>query len=69
MPEKCKNLFIDALTQSCRINYKYTKKEMDYVLDKKELKDFDIGLSVIGKLRPKRMLGGVVLVDTPYIMR
>ena len=31
--------------------------------------DFDIGLKVSGKLMPKRIKGGVVLVDSDYEMR
>lgn len=34
-----------------------------------DLSDFDIGLKVSGKLLPKRIKGGVVLVDTDYEMR
>ena len=35
----------------------------------KDVEDFDIGLKVSGKLLPKRIKGGVVLVDTFYEMR
>lgn len=34
-----------------------------------KLEDFDIGLKLDGKLKPKRIPGGVILVDTPYEMR
>lgn len=36
---------------------------------KRELKDFRRGLCVPGKLRPKRIQGGIVLVDTTYKMK
>ena len=35
----------------------------------KDLSEFDIGLRVSGKLMPKRIKGGIVLVDTYYEMR
>ena len=36
---------------------------------KRTIKDFKIGLKVPGKLIPKRIPGGVLLVDTFYEMR
>ena len=33
------------------------------------LEDFKIGLKIPGKLMPKRIRGGVLLVDTTYEMR
>ena len=36
---------------------------------KRTIEDFNIGLSVPGKLLPKRIPGGVLLVDTEYKMR
>lgn len=36
---------------------------------KRTMRDFRVGLKVPGKLRPKRIRGGVLLVDTPYEMR
>lgn len=71
MPERCKDLFIKSLTG------KYTQEEYDklkdeeqeFVRTRRHLKDFDVGLIVPSKLRPKRIKGGVVLVDTTYEMR
>lgn len=34
-----------------------------------KLEDFKVGISLPGKLKPKRIRGGVVLVKTPYVMR
>lgn len=70
MPEHCKNLFLMAMNG-------YTPEEFDsldrieqeFVKEKRTLKDFDIGLKVPGKLRPKRIRGGVLLVPTTYEMR
>lgn len=70
MPEKCKQLFIKSLT-----GYKptsadnYNDNEIEFLKVKRSLTDFKVGLSVYGKLRPVRIRGGVVLVDTPYVMR
>ena len=36
---------------------------------RRTIEDFTIGLSVPGKLLPKRIPGGVLLVDTDYKMR
>ena len=36
---------------------------------KKKITDFDIGLCIPGKLMPKRIRGGTVLVETTYKMR
>lgn len=70
MPEKCKQLFIKSLER-------YTPKETDNFTDDEltvinkhyELEDFNVGLRVPGKLIPKRIRGGVLLVDCAYEMR
>lgn len=36
---------------------------------KRNFRDFRVGLKVPGKLRPKRIRGGILLIDTPYEMR
>lgn len=71
MPDKSKNLFVMSMTQKFpdNVDEKYQKNEIEWAKEKRTLNDFKIGLSVPGKLRPKRIPGGVVLVDTPYIMR
>ena len=72
MPDRCKQL----LDMSMRGIYPtadelddYTEEELDFLKTKRTLKDFDIGLRVPGKLLPKRISGGIILVDTPYEMR
>ena len=78
MPDRCKDLFVKSMTKET-----YTKEEIDelsederlFLLDselkpiKRTMKDFKIGLRIPGKLMPKRILGGVLLVDTSYEMR
>ena len=45
------------------------KQEKDFVKVKRELTDFKIGLKVPSKIRPKRINGGVLLVDFDYNLR
>lgn len=71
MPDKPKNLFIMSITQDFS-NVKegmYTEAELNWAKEKRDITDFKIGLSVPGKLKPKRIPGGVVLMDDPYVMR
>lgn len=70
MPEKCKQLFIRSLTGDlAREDEELTDDERDFLSIKRELSDFDIGLKVPGKLKPKRITGGIILVDDIYTMR
>lgn len=71
MPKKCKNLF-ELSMQGFTPNENdtdYTDEEKEFLSHKRKLEDFTIGLSVPGKLRPKRIRGGILLVETPYKMR
>ena len=69
MPEKCKELFVASLTGKDLSGKGYEEKELEFSRQKRELTDFKIGLVVPGKLLPKRIEGGVLLVDTTYEMR
>lgn len=70
MPQKCKELFVRSMTgDTANIPDSYTKEDIDFINVKRGLEDFNIGLKVPGKLLPKRIPGGIVLVDTTYIMR
>lgn len=70
MPDKCKKLF--ELSMS---GYKpnkddnFTEAEEDFLSIERTIKDFCVGLKVPSKLLPKRIRGGVLLVDTTYEMR
>lgn len=74
MPERCKELFIEALEHKNTKEDK-TPNEIDFLFDDndkpkyKNLTDLKIGLKVPSKLRPKRIPGGVLLVETTYEMR
>lgn len=74
MPERCKELFIEALEHKNTKDDK-TPDEIDFLFDDndkpkyKNLTDFKVGLKVPSKLRPKRIKGGVLLIETTYEMR
>ena len=71
MAEKCKQLFISSLTgrRDNLENIQITEEDLEFLKTKREIKDFKRGLKVPGKLLPKRIPGGVVLVDSTYEMR
>lgn len=72
MPERCKELFIKSMTGDIpqgEEREKYTNDELQFIEQKRTIDDFNIGLRVPGKLLPKRIRGGVLLVDTTYEMR
>lgn len=70
MPTKCKDLFVKSLTgYQPTEDDKFTEEELEFIRTPRELTDFNVGLIVPGKLRPKRIRGGVVLTDTTYEMR
>lgn len=85
MPQKCKDLFelsmkgtadpSGYISKVSGTHKDWTQDEIEFLFDengapiKRNLEDFKIGLKVPGKLRPKRIRGGVLLVETPYEMR
>lgn len=68
MPERCKQLFLASMGES-EAPDKLNLEEQEFLLEKRRLEDFKIGLIVPGKLLPRRIHGGVVLKDTTYEMR
>lgn len=72
MPERCKTLFAKSMTGDIPKEgdrEKYTQEELKFIETRRALNDFNIGLCVPGKLLPKRIRGGILLVDTTYEMR
>lgn len=71
MPKKCKNLFELSMQgfKPKEDDENYTDEEKEFLKTTRKLDDFNIGLCVPGKLRPKRIRGGILLVETPYKMR
>lgn len=70
MPERCKDLFIKSMTgYVIRDGDKYDQEEIDFINERYNIENFDVGLKVPGKLFPKRIKGGTILVKGPYEMR
>ena len=78
MSENCKNYFRASMLGRTREEWetkyadewnKLHDKEKEFILQKRSIEDFNIGLKVVGKLMPKRIKGGVILCATTYEMR
>lgn len=70
MPERCKDLFLKSIDgYEIREEDSFTEEERQFLSTKRNLEDFNVGLKVPGKLLPKRIRGGVLLVNTTYEMR
>lgn len=70
MPDKCKDLFVKSMTGYVPTeDDDFTEEELEFLKTKRTIEDFTVGLIVPGKLLPKRIPGGVLLVDVPYEMR
>lgn len=75
MPKRCKDLFEISLAGDADKNEEWGDEEKEFLFDennkpiKRDYSSFKIGLKVPGKLRPKRIRGGILLVDTSYEMR
>ena len=74
MPDKCKELFRLSMEGNKRRIAKLEKgeltdEELEFVTKEKDITNFELGLTVTGKLLPKRIRGGVLLVETTYKMR
>ena len=70
MPQKCKDLFqlsMQGYTPTEEDNF--TDIERKFLSKKRTIEDFTVGLAIPGKLLPKRIPGGTLLVDTIYQMR
>lgn len=74
MPQKCKDLFELSLRGNADNGGEWSKAEKEFLFKdgepiKRELTDFKVGLCLPDKLRPIRIKGGVLLVETTYQMR
>ena len=75
MPQKCKDLFELSMQGTALIQDSYSDEEKEFLFDKdgnaikRTFSDFKVGLKVPDKLRPKRIRGGILLVETSYEMR
>ena len=79
MPESSKDLFLLSLMGKTEeelidevgeeIWNKYSSSAKEFILTKRDITDFRRGLKVEGKLVPKRIPGGTLLVETTFEMR
>lgn len=75
MPKKCKDLFEISMQGTADVNEDWSDEEKEFLFDKnnkpivRDYSDFKVGLKVPDKLRPIRIRGGVLLVNTTYEMR
>lgn len=75
MNQKCKELFEKSFDPAVATAINagetdgYTPEEVEFLSKTRTFKDFRIGLTVPGKLLPKRIEGGVLLVDKYFTMR
>lgn len=70
MSAHCKNLFRKSLGENVEINLsELTEKEKNFIKKKRNLKNFDFGLEIYGKLRPVQTKGGMYLEKTSFKIR
>lgn len=71
MNDRTKSIFMHSVLQDYDVvanEEKYLPDELEFIGQKRELTDFNVGLMVPGKLRPKRIKGGIVLERTTFEM-
>lgn len=68
MPERCKQLFLNSVSQEYDPS-EYSAEELKFLKERRSLEDFKVGLIVPGKLLPRQIPGGTLLVETTYEMR
>lgn len=75
MPKKCKDLFELSMQGTADVDENWSDDEKEFLFDEdnkpivRDYSDFKVGLKVPDKLRPVRIRGGVLLVNTTYEMR
>lgn len=70
MPSKCKELFQKSLEHyKPKETDNFTDEELEVINRQYNITDFTTELKIPGKLMPKRIPGGVLLVETTYEMR
>lgn len=78
MPDNCKKLFLLSMKNTyTESEQKFIEKlkengddeKIEFINTKRALTDFKVGLVVPAKLRPVRIKGGVLLVETTYELR
>lgn len=69
MPEQCKKLFLKSIGEDVNIDELNINDDVkNFLVKKRTITDFKVGLKVPLKLRPVQINGGVVLEETFYTM-
>lgn len=68
MPKRCKQLFLASMGEGEPPD-ELNDESIEFLKVHRSLNDFCYGLEVPLKLRPKRIKGGVILVDTMFTLR
>lgn len=70
MPDRCKDLFDRSMRGYTPVpEDKYNEKQLEFLKTKRTIEDFKVGLKITGKLMPKRIRGGILLVEGDYELR
>lgn len=70
MPERCKDIFQKSMEgYEPTEEDKYNEEQIQFIKQRRTIEDFKVGLKIYGKLMPKRIRGGVLLVETYYELR
>lgn len=70
LPETCKELFLQSMEDyTGTVPWNISQDKKDFLSIPRQLTDFKIGLRIPGKLLPKNIPGGVLLVDSSFELR
>lgn len=72
MPQACKDqldISLRGATKEDIKNYKDKPEQLEFIKQKRTLKDFKVGLTIAGKLLPKSIKGGIILEDSYFTLR
>lgn len=72
MPQACKDLFnisLNGATDKDLDKYKDDEEKLNFIKQKRTMKDFKVGLTISGKLLPRCIKGGVVLEESYFTLR
>ena len=71
LPERGKKLLDYSITrnkETLEELKELSENEKKFIKKKRKIKDFNVGIKIPGKLSPKRIKGGIVLIDTEFYM-
>lgn len=68
MPKRSKELFTLSITRDFKES-QFNEEEKEFLKDERSIEDFKRGLKVPGRIKPKRIPGGVILVPCSFEIR